>query len=147
MCIIMTPRFEPKETLLVVAPLRTDPEQEQMWQLTYINSIDTPPGVPQGAAPLMVVPVPLPAAKGWRRLDSRAAHEEFAHGAVAAYEAERSAWDAQRQTSEARTSATSAHPDAAARMPPNASWPGVSSSASDRKNSTRSASAGVRAMM
>ena len=58
MCIIMTPRFEPKETLLVVAPLRTDPEQEQMWQLTYINSIDTPPGVPQGAAPLMVVPVP-----------------------------------------------------------------------------------------
>ena len=29
-----------------------------MWQLTYINSIDTPPGVPQGAAPLMVVPVP-----------------------------------------------------------------------------------------
>lgn len=38
-------------------------------------------------ASLMVVPVPLPAAKGWQRLDSRAAHEEFAHGAVAAYEA------------------------------------------------------------
>eukprot|EP00937_MAST-01D_sp_MAST-1D-sp2_P006705 g6705.t1 len=61
-----------KETLLVVAPLRTPGGEAQMWQLTYINSMEARPAsgfgsAPAGAAPLMVVPIPNPT--GMQELD------------------------------------------------------------------------------
>lgn len=73
MCIIFTPKFKPKETLLVVSQLETEVTDGNCYQLTYINSIDAPPPdakrqrqawggasaqMQRNAAPLMVVPVP-----------------------------------------------------------------------------------------